>query len=104
VYVRVFGTDEMVGNKQMKRRKRAPRGSKLRVAINKELQPHHDRDPVRMYRVAELAALLHVHQQTLWQWARTGQMPKPIKLGRGVTAWPAVTIEDWIAAKAGAGE
>jgi excisionase family DNA binding protein len=88
----------------MRRRKRALRRSKLRVAINKQLQPHHDRDPVRMYRVAELAALLHIHQQTVWKWARDGAMPAPIRLGEGVTVWRAVDIENWIASKAEASE
>jgi predicted DNA-binding transcriptional regulator AlpA len=48
--------------------------------------------------VAELAS---VSKATILTWARTGAMPKPVRLGpKGrVLRWPATTIDDWLASR-----
>ena len=33
---------------------------------------------------------------TMWQWARTGKMPAPIKLGDGTLRWVKSEIGDWL--------
>ncbi|HRD67919.1 MAG TPA: AlpA family phage regulatory protein [Candidatus Competibacter sp.] len=38
-------------------------------------------------RAKALAQFCSVSRTTLWRWARTGRLPKPVKLSENVTAW-----------------
>lgn len=63
--------------------------------------------PMRVIRVAELATtktkpgLLPVSPATVWRWSREGKLPKPFKLGDGVTVWDRQAIEEFIAKRSG---
>ena len=59
--------------------------------------------PMRVIRVAELATtknkpgLLPISPATAWRWSKSGRLPKPFKLGDGVTVWDRQAIEEFIA-------
>lgn len=36
---------------------------------------------------SKLAELLETSPCTIWRWAKTGRLPKPVKLGEGTTRW-----------------
>lgn len=63
--------------------------------------------PQRVIRVAELATtkskpgLLPISPATAWRWSRQGLLPKPFKLGDGVTVWDRQAIEEFIAKRSG---
>jgi prophage regulatory protein len=57
-------------------------------------------DPCRLLRVSELAKLLGVYEPTVWRWARTGKMPKPMKVSGRMTACRASEIAAWLEEKA----
>lgn len=42
-----------------------------------------------------LAARFAVSRNTVWRWARSGDLPKPVKLGSGVTRWRIADILRW---------
>lgn len=50
-------------------------------------------------RPKDLANQLGISVSSLWRWARTGKIPKPIKLSERVTAWSSTEINSWLAAK-----
>lgn len=39
-----------------------------------------------LVRLPTVAELFGVSAPTVWRWSRTGQLPKPVKIG-GVTCW-----------------
>lgn len=45
---------------------------------------------------AEAAALLNVGERTLWRWSRSGQAPRPVKIG-GVVRYRRGEYMAWIA-------
>lgn len=47
-------------------------------------------------RARVLAPMLGIAVVTLWRWAATGKIPKPIKLGVRVTAWRVEDIRQWM--------
>ena len=61
----------------------------------------------RVIRVAELATtkgkpgLLPISPATAWRWSKCGKLPKPFKLGDGVTVWDRQAIEEFIAQRSG---
>ena len=48
---------------------------------------------VHYLKVKELAQRLGVSRSTIWEWSRTGKLPKPVKLGDAVTRWRSDEIE-----------
>ncbi|MBN2024920.1 MAG: helix-turn-helix domain-containing protein [Pirellulales bacterium] len=46
----------------------------------------------------EAAALSGVSDRTLWEWARRGICPAPIRIGRAVVRYSRRAYEEWIAA------
>lgn len=50
-------------------------------------------------RAAVLAPMLGISVVTLWRWAASGKIPKPIKLSERVTVWQVEAIRQWMAAK-----
>ncbi|WP_268591421.1 helix-turn-helix transcriptional regulator [Escherichia coli] len=50
-------------------------------------------------RPKDLANQLGISVSSLWRWARTGKIPKPIKLSERVTAWSSTEINSWLEAK-----
>jgi hypothetical protein len=57
----------------------------------------------RLIRISELAStpskqgLLPVSPATIWRWTKEdSNFPKPIKIGKGVTAWYTADIESWL--------
>lgn len=50
----------------------------------------------------ELSERLEISRQTVWRWAREGNLPNPIKLGSNCTRWKLSDIEAWEAGKVGA--
>ncbi|AYY06272.1 AlpA family phage regulatory protein [Enterobacter roggenkampii] len=53
----------------------------------------------RYLRPKDLANQLGISVSSLWRWARTGKIPKPIKLSERVTAWSSTEIASWLEAK-----
>jgi predicted DNA-binding transcriptional regulator AlpA len=55
----------------------------------------------RFFRVRELASTPEhsgrypISRATLWRWVKRGEFPSPVRLSRGVTAWPVDIIEAW---------
>jgi predicted DNA-binding transcriptional regulator AlpA len=47
----------------------------------------------------DVASLLSIGERTVWKWAASDRMPKPVRLG-GVTRWMASEIDQWLAEKA----
>lgn len=37
----------------------------------------------------EIASYLKISRQTVWRWAKTGKIPKPVRLGTKTTRWKA---------------
>jgi prophage regulatory protein len=50
-------------------------------------------------RIRELVKRVPVAKSTVWQWVQDGKFPRPIKLSKGVTAWPVAAIDEWEAEK-----
>lgn len=56
----------------------------------------------RVIRLSKLAStkgkpgLLPISPATAWRWVREGKLPKPFKLGAGITVWNAAEIEAFI--------
>lgn len=53
-------------------------------------------------RAPDVARQLGISVPTVWRWARLGVLPKPVRLGPGVTAWAVGDIDAWLAEKAAA--
>lgn len=57
----------------------------------------------RFIRLSQLSStkdrpgLFPVSPATIWRWVREGKMPKPFKLGEGITVWERSEIERFIA-------
>lgn len=49
----------------------------------------------------EIPALIPVGKSTWWEGVRNGRFPKPIKLGRRITAWRVEDIRTLIAQQSG---
>ena len=57
----------------------------------------------RLIRLSQLAStptrqgLLPVSPTTIWRWLKTDpNFPKPIKIGKGITAWQLNEIDTWL--------
>jgi len=51
-------------------------------------------------RQRQLLSLIPVSPATLWRWVKSGQFPKPVKLGSNTTAWRCEPVRQWLDAKA----
>lgn len=51
----------------------------------------------RLMRLPEVITLTSLGRSTVWDRARRGTFPKPVKLGPRTTAWHAAEVELWIA-------
>ncbi|RND30477.1 AlpA family phage regulatory protein [Vibrio cholerae] len=51
-----------------------------------------------LIRCGDLTKELGVSKSTIWRWCRTGEMPKPLQLGR-IIAWERTVIEQWLESK-----
>jgi predicted DNA-binding transcriptional regulator AlpA len=47
-------------------------------------------------RQKQLLPLLGFSAPTLWRKIKTGDFPKPVKLGQNMTAWKVADIHNWI--------
>ncbi|MEB3754307.1 helix-turn-helix transcriptional regulator [Acinetobacter sp. MD2(2019)] len=57
----------------------------------------------RILRAKEaIEGILPISQKTLWEWARTGKFPAPIKLSSNVTVWRKSDVDAWLENKANA--
>lgn len=52
-----------------------------------------------LLKVEEVAELFQVHTSTVFRWARTGEMPKPLHIKRS-TRWRKSDIDDFLAGNA----
>lgn len=50
-------------------------------------------------RAKECASMFGVSESTWWRWLAEGRLPKPIRLGRRVTAWEVTELEKRLAGK-----
>ena len=49
------------------------------------------------YRAARLAEALGISRTTLWRLWKRGVLPPPTKISRGISGWPASTVEALLA-------
>lgn len=59
-------------------------------------------DTKQTYSAADLAAILGVTRGTIYQWARQGRLPPPLRLSSRCFRWPAVDIDHMVAGRKGA--
>ncbi|WP_456382934.1 helix-turn-helix transcriptional regulator [Hydrogenimonas sp.] len=57
------------------------------------------KSPERLIRIKEVMKLTGLGRSTVWQYAKTGKLPKPIKISDRYTAWRLSEIEAWMAEK-----
>ena len=64
---------------------------------------HNGENMQRLIRLSQLAStptrqgLLPVSPTTIWRWSKTDpNFPKPIKIGKGITAWRLNEIDSWL--------
>lgn len=50
----------------------------------------------RIIRQPEILAALCVSRATLWRWAKNGNFPAPVKLGRNSVGWRASEVSEWL--------
>ena len=50
---------------------------------------------------ALLTPLLDISASTLWRQIAAGTFPKPLKLGKNITAWRVKDIREWLAKQKG---
>ena len=65
--------------------------------------------PCRLLTVKELAAMLGVHERTVWRLAGEaeagqGNFPKPLRVGPRIVRWRQSDVESYIVALAGGGQ
>lgn len=53
---------------------------------------------LRMLRVQQVAEKLAIAVPTVWEWARKGRLPAPIRMG-SVTVWSSEILDEWIRAQ-----
>jgi prophage regulatory protein len=53
----------------------------------------------KLIRLNELSEQFSIPKSTIWHWVKTGQFPKPIKLGIRFTAWRVSELNAWLDAK-----
>lgn len=53
----------------------------------------HNIKPVTYYSAAQLAKRYSVTLPTIWRWAQSGTLPKPISLSPGCTRWASDELE-----------
>ncbi|HHL3836718.1 TPA: helix-turn-helix transcriptional regulator [Klebsiella pneumoniae] len=53
---------------------------------------------IRRYRLADA---LDIHVATVDRWVKAKAMPQPVKLGKKITAFDAVEINNWLAERRG---
>jgi len=49
--------------------------------------PHHSLPQTGYVSANTLAAWLETTPSTIWRWAKSGRLPKPVKLGEATTRW-----------------
>jgi prophage regulatory protein len=60
-------------------------------------------DQVLLLDLVEVAKLLRVSQRALWGWAKAGEFPAPIQLGR-LRRWRREDVNQWLADQAAAAQ
>jgi prophage regulatory protein len=50
----------------------------------------------RLLKLAEVMDITALGRASIYQQVKRGTFPKPVKLGRRATAWPASEIQAWI--------
>ena len=55
-------------------------------------------------RAKQAAAYLGIHEKTVWQWAREGRLPQPIRQGRRCSVWKVEDLDAYLARCANGGE
>jgi len=51
----------------------------------------------RLLRVREVADMIGVGVTTVWEWSRSGRLPKPFRLSARLTVWKESEIQRFIA-------
>ncbi|XKH00787.1 AlpA family phage regulatory protein [Marinobacter nauticus] len=47
----------------------------------------------------QLSDRYEIHRATIWRWARNGDFPQPVKIGKHCTRWKLADIEQWEASQ-----
>ena len=69
---------------------------RVRQAVHPETEQHGVQNMEPIYRKRELSEALQVSEVTLWRWVRSGQFPKPIKLGPNTIGWRQGDVTTWL--------
>jgi prophage regulatory protein len=48
---------------------------------------------------ADLAARYGVHITTIWRWAKSGRLPRPVRVTEWTTRWRKEDVDTWEAAR-----
>jgi len=54
-------------------------------------------------RAKQAAAFLGIHEKTVWLWARTGRLPRPIRQGNRCSVWLTSDLDAYLARCASGG-
>jgi predicted DNA-binding transcriptional regulator AlpA len=52
-----------------------------------------------IFRAAEIAELLNIHETTVWRWVRAKKFPMPVRISEQVTGWLGRDLKDWLESK-----
>ncbi len=55
-------------------------------------------------RARQAAVYLGVHEKTVWQWAKEGRLPQPIRQGKKCSVWLVADLDAYLARCANGGE
>lgn len=52
--------------------------------------------PTRLLPIAEVCQIVGLGESTVWERARTGTFPKPVKLSERTTRWVSTEVDQWV--------
>lgn len=55
--------------------------------MNMDEKPTNHQESKRLIRLNQVLEIVPVSRSTIWQWAKDGRFPAPIKIGERTTAW-----------------
>lgn len=53
--------------------------------------------PVRLLPIAEVRQIVGLGESTIWERARVGTFPRPVKVAQRTTRWVSTEVNDWVA-------
>lgn len=50
----------------------------------------------KLIRLSDVLKIVPISRSTLWRWVKLRNFPEPIRLGKGVTVWRAIDIDNYV--------